>query len=47
MFRPIILAAAVVLQDGEKAHAVCDIMTRTIENSGDHLSGVKAVMARM
>ena len=47
MFHPIILAATVVLQDGETAPAVCDIATRTIDNSGDHLSGVKAVMTRM
>ena len=47
MFCLIVLEAGVVLQGRETAPVVYDIVTRTIENSGDHLFGVKAVMRRM
>ena len=47
VFRPIILAAAIVFEDRKVAPAVCGIVTRTIEASGNHLAGVKEVMTRM
>ena len=44
VFKPVVLTAATILEDGETAEATCTSIVSAIENSGKHLSGIKEVM---